>query len=84
MPSLMPHYTLCGRQHKNYIRRMPQLQTVLSGKESNLWPGQLPGSLALAMAIQAQIARRKERTIGLLLLAASTFILELMPAKMLE
>jgi len=51
---------------------------------SILWPGQLPGSVALEMAMQAQIARRIERMIGLLLLAASTFILELMREKVLE
>lgn len=27
-------YILCGRQHKNFIRKMPQLTTVLARKES--------------------------------------------------
>lgn len=36
-----------------------------SQKRKYLWPGQFPASVSPAMAMQAQIARRKERRLGL-------------------
>lgn len=54
-----------------------------SQKRKYLWPGQFPASVSPAMAMQAQIARRKERRLGLPLLAACTFILELMSVKVM-